>query len=428
MSLRTKRSGQRIASASLLMLAAVLAQVAGCIRVSGNGTYDGPPPRPEAMNLYYSPEESYGTSRIEIQKTTDNYTLKHITVDSYAGPIVIDFFQAAEGSDSLILVFPVLGGQNFIERHLASYFADAGFDAAIVNRSNEFKDPANFDKLEEIFRLNLIRDRLALDYFQNEFGKEKFGTFGISRGAINVAVTAGVDERLKYNVLVMGGTDLVDLFRDSNQPRIAQYIKTVSEQKGFEEEQFFEALRRQVRTDPKNTAQYLDGRDTLLILGIFDRTVPFAYGMKLREQIGRPETIFLCADHYVGVLYTQTVSLVPPSKEDPGLFPFPYVEEEALNFFDKHFNDSINWSVVPYRVLQAPLNLAAEGIAGVGSFFEWAFDFSRDMPEAEANQERETFWVKALELKAGEPSPPLEALALDEAPVVQPTAPPAGPT
>jgi hypothetical protein len=202
----------------------------------------------------------------------------------------------------------------------------------------------------------------------------------------------------------------------------------VSEQKGFEEEQFFEALRRQVRTDPKNTAQYLDGRDTLLILGIFDRTVPFAYGMKLREQIGRPETIFLCADHYVGVLYTQTVSLVPPSKEDPGLFPFPYVEEEALNFFDKHFNDSINWSVVPYRVLQAPLNLAAEGIAGVGSFFEWAFDFSRDMPEAEANQERETFWVKALELKAGEPSPPLEALALDEAPVVQPTAPPAGPT
>lgn len=373
-----------------------VASLSGCFRVSGNHMYDGPPPRPEAMERYYQPEGTYGTSRQEIETTADKYTLKHITIDSYAGPIVIDFFQANEQSDSLILVFPVLGGKNFIERHLAKYFAESGFDAAIVNRSNEFKDPANFDKLEEIFRLNLIRDRLALDFFENEFGKRKFGTFGISRGALNVALTAGVDKRLKYNVLVMGGTDVVDLFRDSNQPRIANYVKTVSEQKGFSEEEFFEALKKQLKTDPKNTAQYLDGRETLLILGIFDRTVPFVYGMKLRDQIGRPETIFLCADHYVGVLFTQTVSLVPPSKEERGLFPFPYIEEEAVNFYDKHFNDSINWSVVPYRIIQTPVNLIAEGVAEIGSFFEWVFDFSDEPTSEEVNEDGEKYWLAAL--------------------------------
>ena len=127
-------------------------QLAGCFRVSRDHLYDGPPPRPEAMERYYAPEQSYTSYREEIEAATPKYTIKHIIVDSYAGPIVIDYFQTPKQSDSLVLVFPVLGGKNFIERHMAKYFAEAGFDAAIVNRSNEFKDPAKFDQLEEIFR------------------------------------------------------------------------------------------------------------------------------------------------------------------------------------------------------------------------------------------------------------------------------------
>ncbi len=392
------------------LAALALVPSSGCVRLSRNHLYDGPPARPESMDRYYAPEHSYVSYREEIETATEKYTIKHITVESYAGPIVIDYFQTPKQTDSLVLVFPVLGGKNFIERHMAKYFAEAGFDSAIVNRSNEFKDPAKFDELEEIFRLNVIRDRLALDFFQNEYGKARFGTFGISRGAINVALTAGIDERLKYNVLVMGGTDLVDLFRDSNQPRIANYIQAVSDQKGFSQEQFFEALRTQLRTDPKNTARYLDGRDTLLILGIFDRTVPIRYGLKLREQIGRPETVFLLADHYVGVLYSQTVSVVPPSKDGPGLFPFPYVEEEALNFYDRHFNDETHWTIVPYRMLQTPVNLVVEGLAEVGSFFEWVFD-SEDEAKPDGAQESEQYWTDALQVAAGEEPPAPEGMA-----------------
>ena len=408
------RERSTVGACALMCLLLLLVGAMGCFRISGNGSYDGPPERPEAMDRYYRPEHSYDSARQEIETTTEKYTLKHITLESYAGPIVVDYFQTPRESDSLILVFPVLGGKNFIERHLAKYFAESGFDAAIVNRSNEFKDPAKFDELEEIFRLNVIRDRIALDFFQNEFGKAKFGSFGISRGALNVALTAGIDDRLKYNVLVLGGTDLVDLFRDSNQPRIAKYIETVSEQKGFSQDEFFEALRTQLKTDPKNTAHYLDQRDTLLILGIFDRTVPFTYGMKLREQIGRPETIFLPADHYVAVLFTQTVSLIPPSKEESGLFPFPYVEQEALNFYDKHFNDSINWKVVPFRVLQTPFNLVAEGVAEVGSFVEWLFSSDEEQTQEEKRHEGEKYWIAALDKDSQESPLSANSLARSE--------------
>lgn len=343
----------------------------GCVRLSGNSWYEGPPPRPDSMEAYYAPEKSYAGFREEIEKSTKHYTLKHITIDSYAGPIVIDYFQRQEKSNSLVLVFPVLGGKNFIEKHIARYLAESGFDAAIVNRSNEFKDPEKFEQLEEIFRLNIIRDRLALDFFEAEYGKSQFGSFGISRGAINVALTAGVDARLQYNVLAMGGTDLVHLFRDSHQARIAKYIQAVSDSRGYSRDQFFQELGKQLRTDPKFTAQYLDSRKTLLILGIFDRTVPFSYGLKLREQIGRPETIFLFADHYVSLAYTQTVSILPPSKEKTGIFPFPYIEQEAVSFYARSFDGDWNWKVLPFKIFQFPFNVVAETLADVGSLFEW---------------------------------------------------------
>lgn len=366
----------------------------GCFRLSGNSWYEGPPARPVAMEDYYKPERSYGSFREEIETTTARYTHKRISIDSYAGPIVVDYFQAPERSDSLVLVFPVLGGKNFIEKHIARYLVESGFDAAIVNRSNEFKDPANFEHLEEIFRLNIIRDRLALDFFQGEYGKKKFGSFGISRGAINVALTAGVDPRLEYNVLALGGTDLVNLFRDSSQARIEKYIQTVSDARGYSKEQFFKALKAQLRTDPKYTAQYLDSRKTLLVLGIFDRTVPFSYGLKLREQIGRPETIFLFADHYISLAYTQTISLLPPSKEKTGIFPFPYIEQEAVSFYKRSFDDGWNWKSLPFHILQLPVNIVAEGLADVGSFFEWVV--GSDESAREPDQEQLEHWTSPV--------------------------------
>jgi len=376
---------------SPVIIALVGMQLSGCFRLSSDSWYRGAPERPEAMQRYYEPEKSYGSFREEIEKTTDDYTHKRITIESYAGPIIVDYFQGQKQTDSLVLVFPVLGGKNFIEKHMARYFVESGVDAAIVNRSNEFKDPSKFEQLEEIFRLNIIRDRLALDFFQAEYGKKQFGSFGISRGAINVALTAGVDARLKYNVLAMGGTDLVNLFKDSNQKRIESYIQTVSDTRGYSQEQFFSALRKQLKTDPKYTAQYLDAKNTLLILGIFDRTVPFSYGLKLREQIGRPETVFLAADHYVSLAYTQTVSLIPPSKEKSGLFPFPYVEQEALSFYKRSFDGSWNWKALPFKVLMLPVNLVAEGLANIGSLIERIG--GKETPKLEQSEEQIEHWV-----------------------------------
>jgi hypothetical protein len=364
----------------------------GCFRVSGSTKALPLPERPAAMLDYYSVDGSYRGYREEITTSEGSYVVKHISVDSPVGPILIDYFQSSKPSDSLVFVFPVLGGKNIFEKHLAEYLAGSGIDAAIVNRNNEFKDPTKFDGLEEIFRKNVVRDRLAIDFFENEYGKKQFGALGISRGGINVALTAGVDSRLQHNVIVLGGTDLVNLFRDSNQGRIKKYVAAVSEAKGISKDQFFELLRAQVRTDPKHTARYIDGRKALLILGLFDRTVPFSYGMKLRDELGTPNTIFLAADHYLGFLYTQTASLIPP-RLGSGLFPFPYVEEEAVSFFKKSFHQGANWRVWPFRLFQLPLNVMAELVMAVDSGVDMLIGADE---QTKGLDDEDAYWTSAL--------------------------------
>lgn len=344
----------------LLWLSICMQIFTGCYSVRLNPEYAAPPPRPPEIEAYYSKGESYRKYTSEVVSKKDGFTINRYTIVSDLAPITVDYYQRPEKSDRLILVFPVLGGKNIIAEYFARYFARKGFDTAIVHRNNAFKNPANFDRLEEIFREDIIRDRIVLDFFEGELGKREFGSFGISRGGINVAMTAGVDARLKHNVITLGGTDIVQLFRNSSQGRLQKYTDSVLLEKKIDHDQFYRLLEERIKTDPKNLAKYMDARDTLMILGLFDTTVPFKYGQQLRAQIGNPKTVYLFADHFVGLLYTQFLHLLVPVM-DHTVIPLDYIETEALDFYVRSFgidpNGSKSWF---FRGLLAPIDLVGQ--------------------------------------------------------------------
>lgn len=337
------------------LLALLVLVLSGCYGLPMDPHYKGPALRPPSIDQYYAREASYGVVKEEIGKTESGFTLKKITIESSAGPISIDYYQRPEASENIVLVFPVLGGRPVIETYFAEYIANHGFDAAIVNRVNDFKNPDNIDRFEQLIKDSVVRDRYALDFFEREYGKKQFGSFGISRGAINAAMTAGVDERLKHNVLVMGGSDLAKLFEKSNQRRIQKYIDTVTTKKNISRAEFFTNFNKDIKTDPKNFASYIDARNTLMILGMFDRTVPIKFGRLLREQIGNPKTIFLFADHYTGLLFTNVIKV---ACGDACFLPFDYVETEAMNFYRNAMTPGTNTlKLIPYRLLRVPFDL-----------------------------------------------------------------------
>lgn len=331
--------------------------LSGCFTIAQDSTYLEPPSRPDEIQKYY---QEKGNIRYFYDEALNNdgvVNVRRITVSTDIGPFTVDYYDnVIDKSDDLIFVFPVLGGKkNLIEGYFANYFAKGGIDTAIVHRNEEFKNPANVDRLEELFQKNVVRDRLAISFFEKNFNKKDFATFGISRGAINVAMTAGVDSRLKHNVLALGGSDLVKVFQDSNEKRIRFFADSAMLNKHMTPEEFYSFLNKTIKTDPKNLAKYMDSKNTLMLLGVFDDTVPFEYGMDLRKDIGNPETIMLLAGHKTAVLFSNIVDLPLPAF---GVFPPNYIETEAMDFYGEAFDrHSFSFRKTLFRILQFPLSI-----------------------------------------------------------------------
>lgn len=350
---------QLVMKTPLLLLLIGCGVLAGCYSLPQSLAYQGPVSRPLGLDDYYARDQFSGGFTDEIRRETDQYVLHRYTVQSTHGPFAVDYYQQrGKKTDSIIFVFPVLGGKkNLIENYFAEYFVRHGIDVGIVARNEEFKKEENFDRIEEVMRQNVVRDRMAIDFFESHLGKSKFGTFGISRGAINVAMTAGVDERLKYNVMVLGGADLVKLFSTTDQSRVRKFVNTMMQKKNMSEAELYDYLRERIKTDPKYLARFIDGRNSLLMLAAFDHTVPIETGFDLRRELGDPETIVFMAGHYSSILFTGIADqFLPTGHYTP--IPIDYAELEALRFYRKSFNEGgTPLKLLALRTLRLPLDL-----------------------------------------------------------------------
>ena len=333
-----------------------LLTVSGCAFVPQGKNKVTPVERPTEVLQYYSTEdEAYTVSEIS-EKEVVQLKVKTIVLETGVGQAKIDYYNVNADSDNLLFVFPLLGGRNFVANHFAQHFAKHGFETAVIYRDSEFKKPENFDRLESIFRNNVIRDRVVLTYFENEHTKKEFGSFGISRGALNVAMTGGVDSRLKYNVLALGGENLPKVIEMTDERRLRRYVSSVAETKGISEQDVYVKLKEMLKTDPQYLAQYMNPDDTLLVVALLDSTVPVKYGLDLRDKLGKPDTVFLLAGHRSAALFAQFFEVLPYN-EKYGLFPIDYIEAEALDFYKRSFGrENKNLKLLPIRILQAPFS------------------------------------------------------------------------
>ena len=303
-----------------------------------NTGYPGPKERPSSVTEYYRYDNTnpYSNVRSEIISENRNYNLLKIRIDTAYGEITAQYFQRKIPDENIVLVFPILGGNFFIESVFAKFLVNHGFDAVIIHRDKDFKKPELFFQIEDIFRKNVIRDRIAIDFFEREYGKRNFGSFGLSRGAMNATVTAGAEPRLKANVLALGGSQLAQIFKKSDVRGVRKYRNRVLTANGITNEEFFNYLEKNLISDPKNLAQYLNANNTLMFLSIFDKAVPFKFGMKLRRQIGYPRTVFLVAGHYTALLYTKFM-FGAMGMDCASVLPINIVESEMLKFFNDRF-------------------------------------------------------------------------------------------
>lgn len=167
-------------------------------------------------------------------------------------------------------------------RNLLLYFASSGIASAIVHRPRiKFQPEQDINQIEKYLRQAVVNIRQALDWLvtREEIDAEKTGSFGISFGGIINTIAAGVEPRLKYNVIALAGGSLADIICYSHEESIKVYREKI----------------------------------------IFDNVVGRKYSRRLWKEIGRPEVTYLPFGHYSSILAKW------------------YVKAQSLNFFKNKF-------------------------------------------------------------------------------------------
>ena len=289
--------------------------------------YSGPQERSQLLLECYDYPKQTINAKVEKIDETQEYVIKRVefpsTVNVFGedNNIRINYYeQKRDGKSPTILIFPILGGISFSVKSFANYFASNGFNCAIV-RNKKFKIVGDLEEIENFLRQGIINSRQVIDYLvqQEKVDKDRLGSFGISLGGIKVAITAGVDERLRCNVMCLAGGSIADIICYTTERGVVKQRKKVMEERGLTLEELHAELSGIIRSDPLKLAPYMDGRNVLMYIGLFDKGAPRECGIKLWNAIGKPEVIYLLAGHYNAVLY------------------LPYARRKSLGFFRKKF-------------------------------------------------------------------------------------------
>lgn len=290
--------------------------------------YSGPKKRDGILLKYYDYPKQTIDAKVEKIDETKEYVLKRVEFPSTINVlradnnILIDYYEnKKDGEFPTILILPIAGGIDFSVKSFANYFASNCFNCAVVH--NKKIDPSrDSEYVENFLKQAIIENRQVLDYLvqQEKVDENKMGSLGISLGGINAAITAGVDERLKCNVIIIAGGSVADILCYSNDEMLKKPREDIIDRRKINLEQLHTELSEKIKSDPLRLAHYTDARNILMYVALFDRTVPRRCGTELWNAIGKPELIYTLTGHYSSVLY------------------LPYAKRKSLNFFRKKFD------------------------------------------------------------------------------------------
>jgi hypothetical protein len=324
---KTKLKGRAIANVFNLALVSYTALLCSCAHYKCNPDYTGPSKRSAEILEYYSYPRQQIEAEIEKIAEKNHYVVQRIEFASALNVfnfenIKVDFYvQKKPGQYPTILVLPIANGVDFCARGFARHFASNGFNCAIVhNRHIDIEDIRSAELVEDYLRQTVLDCRQILDYLaeRKEVDNDKLGCLGMSVGGIKASIVAGVDERLKCSVIGLAGGSMADIAILCKLKEVKEYMRSLTET-GVSPETIHTEISQKVVTDPLKLAEYIDARQTLMYIAMFDRVIHRKCGDKLWEAAGKTEVVYTFSGHLTSLLY------------------LPYAERNSLSFFKKKF-------------------------------------------------------------------------------------------
>jgi dienelactone hydrolase len=179
----------------------------------------------QAFYAYDASLPLQATSQVASQNAQT--VVENITFGSAAGETVPAMLYRPAGGPAapVVLFLHGLGGDRTNVSLLAPFLCPAGIAALSIdaqyhgNRKAEGKAVFSSDLLMTLqaFRQTIVDNRRALDYIASrpDLDASRVVLIGASMGGIMGSIVAGLDERVKAALLIVGGGDLVTLFQES---------------------------------------------------------------------------------------------------------------------------------------------------------------------------------------------------------------------
>jgi hypothetical protein len=306
----------------------------GCAETTGHHRGRAPQALPSEIAAYYQYPDGAHEPTIELlreQRGWREYLVQFplsTTGFEPTEPVVeVEWFESTlPGRRPAIVFNPILGGDYPLERGICRFFAAHGFHTAMVRRKTLKISPEHdVARIELLLRQGLIRIRQVVDWMETHerVDPERMGSFGISMGGIAGVMTAAVEPRLKAHVIALAGGGIPDILGGSNDKLLAKPRRRYLQHNKLDLPTLVLRLREEIKTDPLRLAPYVENRNILLFIAVFDRTIGFRNSLRLRDALGRPRTIFLPFGHYTAY------------------FSLPYLKFASLRYFQKTLGGGI---------------------------------------------------------------------------------------
>ncbi|MBK7975184.1 MAG: hypothetical protein IPK07_18510 [Deltaproteobacteria bacterium] len=231
------------------------------------------------------------------------------------------------GSDALIVVLPILGGDYSETDYFARGLADRGFATLRFDRKADVLDSeGDFQLVARRIRNTVVDVRRGIDLLasgsplaRQPMAFSRVGLLGISLGSMIGSLIAAYDPRVDATALVLTGGDFAEVLDHARDEVEVKAFLAGLESRGYDADRIrHEAHWYLDAVDPLRHAASLDPSTTLMVQGRFDPIVPFDVGTWLWEAAHRPERVVLPTGHYSAVLF------------------LPYIEGLIEDHFERH--------------------------------------------------------------------------------------------
>ena len=297
----------------ILFDVAVLACLTGCASFDSlPENYEAPGQLPSSYLQQFCYQAAPIAGELTQIKEKKSYRLFAVSIEAGLNgpdddsPITFEYYEPVRDAPSpVVLLLPILNGQQHILRPFASHFVKNGYAVILVDtvqRKTLLKDLVD---PEPAIQQTVQRHRRIIDWAETQpkLDVSRLGVFGASLGGFNALFLAALDDRVSVVAPALVGGSLPHVLVTSTEGRIEEAVAETKDELSFDDEQLVSYLTKKIQTDPLTLAPHLNADRVLLVLARYDKAVPYDRQLELRDVMGHPESVTLPTGHYTAGLY-----------------------------------------------------------------------------------------------------------------------------